>query len=159
LTTVQELPRSQEVAPVHPLPPQRPHFEATATELVLVVVVEAAEKVDAVLLVAAGVLVVIVDVTIVVKLDTETGDAALATLTLASVSLAPEASEPSFPTPALVSSAVTSSAEVALHTESAFPIAPTAAVSANEPKSPEPDRELISQARSRAAEQEAASAV
>jgi hypothetical protein len=63
----------------------------------------------------------------------------------------------SLPTPALVLRAVTPSAEVAFHTESAEPIASTAAVSVNEPKSPEPDRELIWQSRPRAAEHEAAS--
>jgi hypothetical protein len=150
LITVQELPLSQEVAPVHPFPPQRPHFETTPAEFA-VDSAAVAETVDAALCVAAGVLVIVVDATIVAKLDT---DAALAILTLAPA--APP--EPSFPTPALVFRAITSSAEVAFHTESAFPIAFTAAASANEPKSPEPDRELISQARPRAAEQEAASA-
>lgn len=67
------------------------------------------------------------------------------------------AEEESLPTPALVLRAVTSPAEVAFHTESAEPIASTAAVSVNEPKSPEPDKELIWQSRPRAAEQEAAS--
>ena len=68
-----------------------------------------------------------------------------------------EEEEESLPTPALVLRAVTSSAEVAFHTESAEPTASTAAVSVNEPKSPEPVRELIWQSRPRAAEQEAAS--
>ena len=70
---------------------------------------------------------------------------------------AEDAEEESFPTPALVLRAVTSSAEVAFHTASPEPTASTAAVSVNEPKSPEPDRELTWQSRPRAAEQEAAS--
>jgi hypothetical protein len=160
LITVQELPLSQEVAPVHPFPPHRPHLEMTPAEFV-VDFAGVTETVDTALLVAAGVLVKVVDATVVAKLDTEADGAALATLTLGPgpASLPPEAAEPSFPTPALVFRAVASSAEVAFHTESAFPIASTAAVSVNEPKSPEPDRELISQARPRTAEQEAASAV
>ena len=82
----------------------------------------------------------------------------LASTTAAALSLAEEEeAEESFPTPALVFKAVTSSAEVAFHTLSAEPIASTGAVSVNEPKSPEPDRELIWQARPRAAEHEAAS--
>jgi hypothetical protein len=158
LTTVQELPLSQEVDPVHPFPPQRPHFETTPANSA-VGFAAMAEVVDAALLVATRVLVEVVDATIVVKLDTEADDAALAFLTLAPASLAPEASESSFPTPALVFSAVTSSAEAAFHIESAFPMTSTAAVSANKPNSPEPDRELVSQARPRATEQEAAAAV
>jgi len=93
------------------------------------------------------------------------GEAELATLastTAAALPLAEEEEEEeeeedSLPTPALVLRAVTSSAEVAFQIESAEPIASTGAVSVNEPKSPEPDRELITQARPRAAEHEAAS--
>jgi hypothetical protein len=89
----------------------------------------------------------------------EVGEAELTTLasTTAELPLAEEEEEESLPTPALVLRAVTSSAEVAFHTESAEPIASTAAVSLNEPKSPEPERELIWQSRPRAAEHEAAS--
>jgi hypothetical protein len=78
--------------------------------------------------------------------EADEGEAELATSasTTAALLLAEEeAEEESFPTPALVFKAVTSSAEVAFHTESAEPIASTAAVSVNEPKSPEPVRELI----------------
>jgi len=82
---------------------------------------------------------------------------ALASTTSAAVLPLAEDAEESFPTPALVLRAVTSSAEVAFHTASAEPTASTAAVSVNEPKSPEPDRELTWQSRPRAAEQEAAS--
>ena len=83
---------------------------------------------------------------------------ALASTTVAAaLPLAEDAEEGSFPTPALVLRAVTSSAEVAFHTASAAPTASTAAVSVNEPKSPEPDRELTWQSRPRAAEHEAAS--
>jgi hypothetical protein len=92
--------------------------------------------------------------------EADEGEAELATSasTTAALPLAEEdEEEESFPTPALVLRAVTSSAEVAFHTESAEPIASTAAVSVNEPKSPEPDRELIWQSRPRAAEHEAAS--
>ena len=92
------------------------------------------------------------------------GEAELATLastTAAALPLAEEEEEEEeediLPTPALVLRAVTSSAEVAFQIESAEPIASTGAVSVNEPKSPEPDRELITQARPRAAEHEAAS--
>lgn len=81
---------------------------------------------------------------------------ALASTTAAAV-LPLAAEEESFPTPALVLRAVTSVAEVASHTASPEPTASTAAVSVNEPKSPEPDRELTWQSRPRAAEQEAAS--
>ena len=95
---------------------------------------------------------------------TEEGEAELTTLasTTSALPLAAEEEEEeeeeeSLPTPALVLRAVTSSAEVAFHTESAEPTASTAAVSVNEPKSPEPVRELIWQSRPRAAEQEAAS--
>ena len=90
--------------------------------------------------------------------DVEEGEAELTALaSTTAASELPLAEEESFPTPALVLRAVTSSAEVAFHTASAEPTASTAAVSVNEPKSPEPDRELIWQSRPRAAEQEAAS--
>ena len=90
--------------------------------------------------------------------EAEEGEAELTTLasTTSALLLAAEEEE-SLPTPALVLRAVTSSAEVAFHTESADPTASTAAVSVNEPKSPEPDRALIWQSRPRAAEQAAAS--
>ena len=93
--------------------------------------------------------------------DDEEGEAELtalaSTTSAAALPLAEEEEEESFPTPALVLRAVTSSAEVAFHTESTEPTASTAAVSVNEPKSPEPDRELTWQSRPRAAEQEAES--
>ena len=73
----------------------------------------------------------------------EEGEAELTTLAGATTALPPaEEEEESLPTPALVLRAVTSSAEVASQMESAEPIASTAAVSVNEPKSPEPEREL-----------------
>lgn len=83
---------------------------------------------------------------------------ALASTAAAAAAVVPlAAEEESFPTPALVLRAVTSAAEVAFHTASPEPTASTAAVSVNEPKSPDPDRELTWQSRPRAAEQEAAS--
>ena len=72
----------------------------------------------------------------------EEGEAELTTLTGATTALPLAEEEESLPTPALVLRAVTSSAEVASQMESAEPIASTAAVSVNEPKSPEPEREL-----------------
>lgn len=81
---------------------------------------------------------------------------AVATFASASAALPLTDDEASLPTPALVLSSVTSSADVAFHIESAEPMASTAAVSAKEPKSPEPDKELTWQSRPRAAEHEAA---
>jgi hypothetical protein len=92
--------------------------------------------------------------------DAEAGEAeltALASMAAALPLAEEEEEEESFPTPALVLRAVTSSAEVASQMESAEPMASTAAVSVNEPNSPEPDKELIWQSRPSAAEQEAAS--
>ena len=74
-------------------------------------------------------------------------EAELATLASTTAALplaaAEEDEEESFPTPALVFKEATSPAEVAFHTLSAEPIASIGAVSVKEPKSPEPDRELI----------------
>jgi hypothetical protein len=90
--------------------------------------------------------------------EAEGGDAELVALasTTAALPLAEE-EEGSLPTPALVLRAATSPAEVASQMESTEPIATTAAVSVNEPKSPEPDNKLIWQSRPSAVEQEAAS--
>lgn len=63
--------------------------------------------------------------------------------------------EPSLPTPALAEE--TSLAETASQTDSAVPTASTAEVSVKEPNSPDSERELTSQSRPRAEEQEAAS--
>lgn len=129
-----------------------------------------AAAVGAVLLVVAGAFVEVVEAATLAELtffvlegtdeeETDEDETTLATSALATTALplADDEEEESLPTPALVLRAVTSSAEVAFHTESAEPMAVTAAVSVNEPKSPEPDRELIWQARPRAAEHEAAS--
>lgn len=110
----------------------------------LVVVVGAATEVELAVLVLE-------------EAETDEVDAALGTLASATTALPLLDEEESLPTPALVLRAVTSSAEVAFHTESADPIASTAAVSVNEPKSPEPESELIWQSRPSAAEHEAAS--
>ena len=81
-------------------------------------------------------------------------EATLATLAPATAALPAVDEEDNLPTPALVLSLDTLSAGVAFHTESAEPIASTALVSVNEPKSPEPDSELTWQSRPSAAEHE-----
>lgn len=165
---MQELPSAQEVAPVHPLPPQRPQRETTDVDveakLGFTAVVAAA---GAVLLVVVGAFAEVVDAATVLELalfvleaiDEEEGDEDETTLATSAFAAEALEEEESLPTPALVFRAVTSATEVAFQTDLAEPTAVTAAVSLKDPKSPEPDTELIWQARPRAAEHDAASPV
>lgn len=156
-------PSSQAVAPVQPFPPQRPQRAATDSEAALAfssafgATGAAALVVSAAALEVAAGAVAAAAVVEALTLELVSDEATLATLATVPALLVEAEEEESLPTPALVFSAVTSSAEMASQTDSPAPTASIAAVSVNEPKSPESAKELAWQSRPRAAEQEAAS--